>query len=69
MTEDDSRDLTKHNAREVLLGQYAKTFGLTTRQALEDFVAHAENDPESPVFTTAAGPPRKRRRRLLEAAA
>lgn len=64
MTEEDARDLAKHSAREILIAQYRRTFGLSERQALEDFVAHAENHPDSPVFTISAGKPRKRPRKL-----
>lgn len=62
---DDARDLQKHRARETLLTQYCGTFGLTRRQAFEDFVAHAENDEESPVFAQAA--PRRKRARASQA--
>ena len=64
MAEEDERDLQKHNAREIQLAQYATTFGLTRRQALEEWIAHAENDELSPVFTTSAGKPRKRPRKI-----
>lgn len=64
MTEEDERDLQKHTAREILIAQYARTFGLSRKQAHEDWIAHIENDDLSPVFTTAAGKPRKRPRKI-----
>lgn len=63
MHEEDRIELTKHAARETLIAQYRLTFGLTHRAALEDFVSHAENDPDSPVFTIASGKPRRRPRK------
>ena len=64
MTDNDERDLEiKHRARDNLIGMYRQTFGLTHREALEDFVSHAENDPDSPVFTIASGKPRRRPRK------
>lgn len=66
MSEEDELDFQKHEAREILVAQYQRTFGLTERQAWEDFVIHAENHPLTPVFTTAAGKPRKRPRKIQE---
>lgn len=63
MHEEDRSEFTKHAARETLITQYRLTFGLSHREALEDFVSHAENDPDSPVFTIASGKPRKRPRK------
>ena len=63
--ENEAREFIKHRARDNLIGQYAHTFGLSRRAANEEFVAHIENDPDSPVFTTSAGKPRKRPRKLL----
>lgn len=65
--EDEARECIKHRARDNLIGQYAHTFGLSRRAAFEEFIAHAENDPDSPVFTTLAGKPRKKPRRVAEA--
>jgi hypothetical protein len=64
MTEDerDRLDLTKHNARALLIEQYRKTFGLSRLCANEEFVAHIENDEDAPVFAQAP-PPRSRRKR------
>lgn len=69
MNEEDKSAFIKHDAREILIQQYMRTFGLTERQALEDFVSHCENHPDSPVFTIAAGKPRKRPRKLHHEAA
>lgn len=69
MNDEDRDAFIKHDAREILIAQYRRTFGLSERQALEDFVAHAENHPDSPVFTISAGKPRKRPRRLHHEAA
>lgn len=62
---DDDLDITKHGARETLMEQYANTFGLSRRQVFEDFVAHAENDPDSPVFAQRGTPRRKSARRAI----
>lgn len=68
MNDNDALDLQKHRAREVLIGQYRSTFGLTRKSAHEDFIAHIENDEASPVYCTAAGKPRKRARRVPQEA-
>jgi hypothetical protein len=58
---DDERAAMMHGATDDHVKALMITWGMSRKAALEHLIAFAENDEESPAFTTRAGPPRKRR--------
>lgn len=64
----DARDLQKHAARDMLIEQYRKTFGLTRRRANEEFMAHIESDEEERVERQIMARVKRPRRRALQEA-
>lgn len=59
---DDERVELMHLATEAHVKALRITWGVSRKAALEHLIAFAENDEESPAFTTASGKPRKRSR-------
>ncbi len=61
---DDETVELMHVATEAHIKALRITWGISRQAALEHLVAFSENDPESPVFTTASGKARKRPRKM-----
>lgn len=61
MIDEDARDIGIHDSIELLVGKIMQANGFTRKQALERFVAFAENDEEAVRFQPAPRPRRRRR--------